>query len=238
MGEQLVDGNIASPLSLLNVFNADLIHLMERELAGAPRPAFVEIGFAPGKVLDALVGRFSGTGVGYDYSESGCAAARRYLWARKSKIEIVCRDVVQAAPDPFEADVCYSIGVVEHFKDPGDMVRAHLAPIRKGGKAIIIMPNYSGAAGRFQGRLDNQNLAIHNLELMKLEYWERFFTAMPHVKGRCYYSGRPSPWMFSLSRWGSFGRALQYVLNFCSLALPRKSMVLPSMIVVVMEKAE
>lgn len=154
------------PLSLLNVFNYDICRLFKRELKSTPRPKMVEIGFAPGKLLRHFEKHLAGSCVGYDYSEIGCDLARKFLGSERSRISIVCQDVIKHPPSNEAANCVYSVGVVEHFEDPDNMVWAHLAGLEQRGKVIIVMPNYTGLNGRLQRFLDPENISIHNLALM------------------------------------------------------------------------
>jgi SAM-dependent methyltransferase len=222
-------------VSRLNVFNRDLDFLLDREIA-RPNPEVVEIGFAPGKMLRHIEKRFSARCTGYDYSEVGCAVARCYLEREGSVARVVLADVEREPPPTGSADVCYSIGVVEHFANPDAIVRAHVDCLKPGGKAIIIMPAYRGLAAALQRRLDPDNLAIHNLELLEPRYWLNRAAPRQGLTVRAFTFGRVNPWMFSWSRFGRAGRLAQYAINFMAMAVPRKLTPLPSMIVVIYER--
>jgi hypothetical protein len=79
------------PLSLLNVFNRDATTLLAEKLRGTLHPSIVEICFAPGKFLQYLERRFQATCSGYDYSESGCRAARKFLSSCGAKVQVHCQ---------------------------------------------------------------------------------------------------------------------------------------------------
>src|SRR5690606_12983265 len=102
----------------------------------------------------------------------------------------------------------YSIGVIEHFEDPTDMMAAHLRYLRPGGIALLLMPNYSGINVRMQRALDPDNLAIHNLDLMDPRYWHRYSDRFPGYSVAAAYFGRPSPWLLSFQKFGLAGRVL------------------------------
>jgi hypothetical protein len=223
----------ARPLSLLNVFNRDAIALLSRPLRGTAGASVVEIGFVPGKFLQFLEHHFQAECHGYDYSESGCSNARRFLGAQRASVQVHCQDVLEAPPDAsHRARLVYSIGVVEHFADPTAMIRAHLKPLAEDGVAIIILPNYQGLNLRIQTRLDPENIAIHNLDSMTTAFWERHARQFPEHEFTTRQFGRLNPWMFSLHRFGKVGHLLQLAINFASLLLPSDMKAWASMFVV------
>jgi SAM-dependent methyltransferase len=63
----------------------------------------------------------------------------------------------------------YSEGVIEHWDDPRPIVRQHMELLRPGGVAVITVPNYGGIYGRLQGRIDPENLALHNTRIMSIK---------------------------------------------------------------------
>ena len=223
----------ARPLSLLNVFNRDAIALLSRPLHGTTGATVVEIGFVPGKFLQFLERHFHAECHGYDYSESGCRTASRFLGAQRANVQVHCQDVLAEPPDAsHRARLVYSIGVVEHFADPMGMIRAHLEPLAEDGVAIIILPNYQGLNLRIQSRLDPDNIAIHNLDSMTPEFWEKHGRQFPRYEFTTRQFGRLNPWMFSLPRLGKAGKLLQLALNFAGFLLPSHVKAWASMFVV------
>jgi 2-polyprenyl-3-methyl-5-hydroxy-6-metoxy-1,4-benzoquinol methylase len=225
------------PLSRLNIVNRDIDHLFREELAGYRSLDVIEIGGAPGKMLLHMERNFAARRcLALDYSEVGCRSAEAYLKANNSSATIMCCDVLKGTPPGLEADLVYSMGVVEHFADPTAMVEAHLRMVRPGGKAIITLPNFSGLNARLQRWLDPENLAIHNLATMDPAYWSQRMDKWPEFRLRAFRAGRPSPWMFSLLKYGRLGRFVSYAVNFAAYAVPRSARVLPSLVVAIYER--
>lgn len=225
------------PLSRLNIANNDIDRLFRREFAGRERPRVIEIGSAPGKMLLHVERTFGARCTGIDYSDVGCRAAESFLAANGSAATMICRDVLDGPIAGLDADFVYSIGVVEHFGDPTAMVRAHLDLVRPRGKAVIILPNYSGPNAALQRRLDPANLAIHNLATMDPAYWTQRMDKWPDFTLRAFRTGRPSPWMFSFARFGTVGRLFSYAANFAAFAVPRGVRIMPSMMAIVYERS-
>lgn len=225
------------PLSLLNVFNSDATAVLSSALRKTFSPTVVEIGFAPGKYLDYFEKHFHGKCHGYDYSESGCREARQFLSTQGSKVLVHCQDVLTSPPDPtHRAQLVYSLGVVEHFADPKEMVRAHLAPLADDGVAIIILPNYQGMNHWIQARLNPENLTIHNLDSMTKAFWDRHAQSFPEYQFITKTAGRFNPWMFSFRHYGVAGFMFQLGLNFVSLVLRKQCKIWASMFVIEIRK--
>lgn len=210
------------PLSLLNVFNHDAINFLSKSLRNIANPVIVEIGFVPGKYLCYFEKQFNAECHGYDYSENGCKQASQFLSEQSSSVHVHHQDVLETPPKiSNRAQLVYSIGVVEHFEDPFGMITAHLAPLADDGVAIIILPNYQGLNLWVQRHLDPDNLDIHNLKSMTSAFWEKYATEFPDFEFKTQEFGRLNPWMFSLWRFGKFGKILQWSFNFASFLLPK-----------------
>ncbi len=213
---------VAQPLSSLNVFNRDAIGLLKEKIRRYRHPTVVEIGFVPGKFLLFLEKNCDTVCYGYDYSETGCEAAKKFLNHYSSRVSIHCQDVLKSPPSSrHQAKLVYSIGVVEHFLDPTGMIEAHLKPLASDGVCLIILPNYSGFNYKFQKLLDPENLAIHNLDTMAHSFWDKYSKKFPEYEFKVYAYGRINPWMYSLQKYGKAGRIIQLTLNFASFIFPK-----------------
>ena len=132
----------------------------------SPGMNVLEIGCAPGKILAwaaiALKVRVSGL----DYSESGINISKELLLKLGISGDLRCEDVFETSFAEGCFDCVYSLGVIEHFSNPEELVRIHFNLLKPGGKALVIIPNYGGIYGRMQKYFDPENLALHNLEIM------------------------------------------------------------------------
>lgn len=141
--------------------------LLKAEVASGG--SVLEIGFAPGKLL-AYVAKTLGAQVsGVDYSENGIAFARRLFAVLGLQADFRCEDIFATTFKPGSFDLVYSVGVIEHFNDPRNIVRCHVELLRPGGTALILIPDYSGIYGRLQRYFDPQILDLHNLRIMSPE---------------------------------------------------------------------
>jgi SAM-dependent methyltransferase len=206
-------------ISSLNVFNFDLKALFRAlKLNGEAHVA--EIGFAPGKTIAWIHDNITRNVLGVDYSDRGCAVAREFFRRTGRSIRVMCEDAASVVGLDSQMDLVYSIGVLEHFSDPSDLVATHLRWINDNGTALILIPNYSGLYIDVQSRLDPANLERHNLELMTLDFWRNMQSRFPDFMFSVGFYGHPSPWMLSLQKYGIAGRALQYALNFAAFLMP------------------
>jgi len=193
-------------------------------LRGRVRPGdrVIEIGCAPGKLLSWVAAELGANVSGLDYSERGLATARRLFAALKLEADFRCEDLRQASYPPRSFDWVVSYGVIEHFQDPRDVVRAHLDLAKDGGTALMTVPNYRGVYGALQRYFDPDNLLDHNLDIMTPEALSALVPDDEEFRVRTYASGRVSPWQLSLARrWPApLARAVSYAANALGLLQP------------------
>ena len=161
--------------STLKIPTRNLQELLRKHIE--PDMQVLEIGFAPGKQL-AYAGKVYGANVsGLDYSNKGIAIAKELFGVLGLDSDMRCEDVFDTTFKDDSFDVVYSVGLVEHFTDPRNIIRRHVDLVRPGGKAIILIPNYGGIYGRLQQYYDPENLSIHNLDMMTLDAFMRMAPA-------------------------------------------------------------
>jgi 2-polyprenyl-3-methyl-5-hydroxy-6-metoxy-1,4-benzoquinol methylase len=196
---------------------------MQRLLRPHVRPGMrvVELGCAPGKILAWVAAVLGAETSGLDYSERGIAWSKTLFEKLGIPGDLRCEDVFNTSLPPASYDVVYSSGLIEHFDDPRDIVWAHFALVKPGGKAIIAIPDYGGIYGRLQRWLDPDNLGLHNLAIMSPQAFAQL-APKDSSAVKVYRIGRLSPWQLSLERRmpGSLGRAAKYALNVAALLQP------------------
>lgn len=145
----------------------DRLHLVSRY--ARPGMKLLEIGCAPGKVLSLLAHKFGVNVTGIDYSELGIRWAKELFETLNIPADLRCEDIFHTSLEESSFDIVSSFGVVEHFVDPTEIIRMHWKLTKPGGRVIISIPDFS--QDRFYGRirrwLDPDDLAIHNLNIMK-----------------------------------------------------------------------
>ena len=135
-----------------------------------PGMKFLEIGCAPGKMLSWVASRLGAEVSGLDYSEPGVRVARKMFRELHLSADIRSEDIFATTFPEGSFDVVHSSGVIEHFEDPTEIVRAHVKLLKTGGLALITVPNLAGLYGWLTS---TANLAIHNLEVMSPEALRR-----------------------------------------------------------------
>jgi len=187
-----------------------------------PGMRVLEIGFAPGKLLAWVAAARGARVTGLDYSEIGVASAKQLFEALGIEGELRCEDVFEASFPPASFDFVYSHGVIEHFDDPREIVRRHVLPLRLGGVALILIPNFAGAYGRMQRYFDPAHLDIHNLDIMTCERLRALAPADLSGPVRAFRYGRIDPWLLTTDRrWPrAVARGISWAVNAIALVQP------------------
>lgn len=160
----------------------------------------LEIGFAPGKQLAYIAKQYGADVAGVDYSDTGIAIARK-LFAELGIVgDLRKEDIFRTSFEAGTFDFIYSVGVIEHFNDPRELVRIHVDLLKPGGVTLILIPNYGGHYGKLQKYFDPENLLIHNLKIMTCEAMRDLAPADLADEVRAFKSGRIDPSQLSLGQ--------------------------------------
>ena len=160
----------------------------------------LEIGCAPGKQLAFIHQAFGATISGLDYSKNGVRLSRRLFERLNIACDLRCEDIFSTSFRPGSFDVVYSLGVIEHFDNPADIVARHIALLKPGATALMVVPNYSGIYGRLQRYFDPENLNIHNIRIMSPASIKQLVPEEMCDHVAAYYFGRISPWLLNMHR--------------------------------------
>lgn len=131
----------------------------------------IELGGAPGGYL-AHFARGGLFPVALEQSEVGCEQTLENWRLLGVAGKVVQGDLFEPADDRY--DIVYSLGLIEHFDDPGDVVRHHLKFLEPGGLLVLGCPNFRGVYHHAMRWLSPERLAAHNLETMRAESWDAF----------------------------------------------------------------
>ncbi len=177
----------------------------------------LEIGFAPGKQLSYVASKYHANVTGLDYSSFGVETAKKLFDALNINAEVLCESIFETSLKDETFDVVYSIGVVEHFNDPTEIIRKHVRLTKKGGKAILAIPNYGGVYGKIQKWFDSANIDIHNLEMMNERAFGEFVRGMNCEQVEVYRYGRFDP---SIISWRSkLPKVVARLINYLGTAV-------------------
>jgi 2-polyprenyl-3-methyl-5-hydroxy-6-metoxy-1,4-benzoquinol methylase len=117
----------------------------------AAKRSVVEVGCANSAWLPYFASEFGWKVHGLDYSEMGCRQARQVLACAGLEGTILHGNVFAPPAEMKEAfDAVVSFGVVEHFADTQEVIRAFARLLRPGGTIVTLVPNMVGAVGLLQ----------------------------------------------------------------------------------------
>jgi 2-polyprenyl-3-methyl-5-hydroxy-6-metoxy-1,4-benzoquinol methylase len=203
--------------SALNISIRDQQRLLAKHVR--PGATYLEIGCAPGKVLAWVAAVLRADVSGLDYSERGLSTAKRLFAALHLDGDLRCQSLDETTFPRASFDVVYSAGLIEHFKDPRAVVRAHVEFLKPGGTALMTVPNYRGIYGRLQRYFDAHSLTTHNLEIMTCDALRALAPVDESLEVRTYPLGRMSPWVLSpAKRWPrSVALGVSYLVNAAAL---------------------
>ncbi len=111
----------------------------------------LEVGAGRSIWLPYFAKQFGFEVVGLDYSEVGCAQAKAILQRENVAGEVVCADLFSPLSDLLASfDLVVSLGVIEHFYDTSDAIKALGRFLKPGGMMLTVIPNMSGWSGALQ----------------------------------------------------------------------------------------
>jgi SAM-dependent methyltransferase len=87
---------------------------------------------------------------------------------------VVEADLFAPPPELGRFDVVYSLGLIEHFGDVTDAVRAHVDLVLPGGLLLLGAPNLGGINAGILRRLSPTFLSKHHVEATYESTWNRF----------------------------------------------------------------
>lgn len=88
---------------------------------------------------------------GLDYSETGCQRSKYIFSALNTPGEVILGDLFYPPSELIgKFDYVVSFGVIEHFQNTTEVLRAHYKYLRDDGKIIVSVPNMKGFPGWYQ----------------------------------------------------------------------------------------
>jgi cyclopropane fatty-acyl-phospholipid synthase-like methyltransferase len=168
-----------------------LIHVFDEFLQGAHKgQTCMEIGCGDSVHLPLIGRRYDVSVAGLDFTENGCRLATERLHEQGLEGAIYQRDLFGANEDLHgKFDYVASFGLVEHFDDPSEPLKAMRAFLKPGGRILTTMPNVSpGSMHVFLQRIVGPKiLAVHHL--MTADDLRRFHERAGYRIIRCGYEG-------------------------------------------------
>jgi SAM-dependent methyltransferase len=146
-------------------FDRSLARALAAQAPAASGERVLEVGCAPAKWLIFYAERFGARVAGIEYSEKGARLSRENLAAAGVAGEVHEADFLEMEPEQHELVV--SIGFIEHFDDPMEVLARHLEFVAPGGRLAVGVPNFRGLNGALQRLAEPRYLALHNTTAMR-----------------------------------------------------------------------
>ena len=132
----VIDTNLFYHLRLLDEIFCKFLHKDKTK-------QFLELGCGCGDWLIYFNKKFGYKVYGVEYTQAGCEISKRNLEINNVKGIILNKDIFNLNFRRESFDIVCSVGLVEHFDSPKEILRIHYNLLKKGGILIIECPNYS-----------------------------------------------------------------------------------------------
>lgn len=186
--------------------------------------SIIEIGCAPGSHVMKIAGAFDLTPYGVEYAPSGAKICKANFELRGYDPSNV--HLADFLSEEFQSKhfgkyaVVVSRGFIEHFENPEDVVKAHLALLKPGGHLVVSIPNLRGIYWLWTYIFNKPQLPLHNLDIMRLPKFQKLFDTGELQGQWCGYIGTFSFWLFTVKNPGVILRfilrtliVIQMILN-------------------------
>ncbi|MBN1608699.1 MAG: class I SAM-dependent methyltransferase [Polyangiaceae bacterium] len=198
-------------------------HLYARHLPRRKGIRAVEIGSAPGSFLVELAHRYGYEPWGFEYSTSG-VLKNRAVFERHGHdpSHVIQGDFFSdSVIEPFVGffDVVISRGFVEHFTDVPPVVRRHVDLLSPGGTLVVAIPRFRGVYWAWMSTFDREDLARHNLAIMRLKDFGAAFDDPRLERLFCGYYGALPVTRFQLRSASTLSRSYNKGIRYLQLLL-------------------
>ena len=158
----------------INMARKELFKTFDQFLPATKGLTILEIGGAKGEFLLYFARHFEYKAYSLDYSRVGNEQTLETFSNARLPVEVFERDLFGDNSDLPKFDIVYSLGLIEHFDDPGSVVEKHLDFLNPGGILLLGVPNYSGIYHVVLHRLAPSIEKTHNLKIMDISEWRIF----------------------------------------------------------------
>jgi 2-polyprenyl-3-methyl-5-hydroxy-6-metoxy-1,4-benzoquinol methylase len=126
-----------------------LINSFIRDFISAEKyKTLIEVGSGSSSWLPFLAEEYGLNVSGLDYSEIGCRICEENLKILGINFEeIICQDIFKWDSSK-KYDIIISFGVIEHFENPGEILKIMHQHLNEGGLIVTIVPNLLGISGK------------------------------------------------------------------------------------------
>lgn len=129
-----------------------------------------EIGCFPGRYM-ALLGQAGWELNGIDLTPN-LPLLTKWFAENKWKTGTFTIAAIEDYKENRQYDLVYSSGFIEHFTNFREIIAMHTPFVKKGGKLIITVPNFTGVQGILHRFFDINNYRLHYIKSMKVKPWK------------------------------------------------------------------
>jgi len=167
--------------------------IAERFFNSKKNETVIEIGCAPGDRLLEFAVRYNLVPFGVEYTQTGITTARsKFKIQGFSEDNCIFSDVFDVNfQNKYKGyfDNVISFGVIEHFTNVDDAIKAHLNILKQGGTILIMIPRLQGIYYPLTKIFSPGLLPKHNLKIMNLDRFMSLFDKNIFSPQFCGYYG-------------------------------------------------
>ena len=178
-------------ISLIDLVNSILSNLKEYE-----NTKFLELGCSPGIISSIICRKLKIIPYGIDNSPNASLYLKNLENSFYKPTLYICD--IRNFQKKEKFDVVASFGLIEHFKNPNEIIKQHDQLCKKGGLIIISVPNFQYLQFIYHYIFDRKDLKNHNLKIMTKEFFLKIALSYHHEILSLNYIGRINFWNYNL----------------------------------------
>ncbi|MEW6001834.1 MAG: methyltransferase domain-containing protein [Nitrospirota bacterium] len=180
-------------MEISRAYIPEWLYVIEPFLREYEGKTFMELGCSPGHASALICSRIRFIPYGIDFSPRAHLYKENLAKIGQNDATLIISDIRDfKSNDNF--DVVCSFGLIEHFRDPTEMMFHHDRLVRTGGLIIMVIPNFRYIQWLYHFLFDRKDLSIHNTRMMNLNTFTDFSEKMNHEILYLDYVGRFRLW--------------------------------------------
>lgn len=165
------------PVNISELEKPEWLRILLQYLKKYEGGSFLEIGCSPGYVSALICSNIKFIPFGLDFSPMSHLYIETMRKNGFSNATLFNCDIRNFKTDK-KFDVVGSVGLIEHFKDPLEILLRHYLLTKKGGIIFCVVPNFRYLQWVYHFIFDRKDLLYHNLEAMNLDIFREFSKRM------------------------------------------------------------
>jgi len=192
--------------------NYSVIKLLKKYIT-VRQPLILEIGCGPeGRWLKCLKKELGAEIYGIDYSLIGIKST--YFAIKNLNPKLILADAFHIPLKQEVFDLVFSMGVIEHYDNPEEIIQKHIDLVKPGGIVFIQIPNLaSSSVNGIINKIFNEKISEdHNISIMEPEKFKNLFISLTNEMSEL-YCGPYGPLNLAASRWPFRSSPLIYIVH-------------------------